>query len=67
MYDETCFAIRWNNCATNDPCAICGERTDPVVGPELFLRDGWALVCWQCGRKHSPRLTALLESGDKRE
>ena len=56
------LAIKDNNCATNDPCALCGARTDPNVGPELFVADSWALVCWDCGRKHEPELVAMLQS-----
>lgn len=40
--------FKHNNCATNDPCAICGERTDPLVGPEPFLEGTWELVCAKC-------------------
>lgn len=29
--------VRMINCATNKPCAFCGKRTDPSVGPELFM------------------------------
>ena len=52
--------IKMNNCATNDPCAVCGARTDPVVGPELFLSGTWGLACYQCGAEHAPALLALL-------
>jgi len=55
------LAIKINNCALNDPCGICGRRTDPDVGPELFLADSWHPVCWQCGEKHAPALVRLLE------
>ena len=54
------LAIKLNNAATNDPCAICGARTDPQVGPELFLADSWRVVCWDCGRKYAPTLVAML-------
>jgi hypothetical protein len=56
------LAIKPNNTATNDPCAICGKRTDPDIGPELFMADSWALVCWDCGRKLAPELVAMLEA-----
>ena len=56
------LAIKLNNCATNDPCALCGNRTDPTTGPELFLAHSWALVCWECGRENAPALVALLEA-----
>lgn len=56
------LAIKRNNTAANDPCPICGGRTDPDIGPELFMADSWAAVCWDCGRKHAPELVALLET-----
>jgi hypothetical protein len=55
------LAIKLNNCATNDPCALCGQRTDPRVGPELFIGETFALVCHQCGRENAPELMLLLE------
>jgi len=57
-------AIKSNNCATNDPCALCGKPADPAVGPALFLDGTWAAVCWQCGRRLAPDLVALLELAD---
>ena len=56
------IVIKLNNAATNDPCAICGERTDPQVGPELFLEGTWSPVCHECGREHAPELTVCLEA-----
>lgn len=53
------ITIKHNNCASNDPCGICGQRTDPIVGPEFFLADSWALVCHQCAEKRAPELMAL--------
>src|SRR5262245_30558606 len=45
------IVIKDNNCATNDPCAICGARTDKSIGPELFLEGTWRLVCHHnCGK-----------------
>ena len=58
------LAIKLNNAATNDPCAICGARTEPVVGPELFMADSWALVCRACGKRHAPELAYLLNHWD---
>src|SRR3712207_1975611 len=29
--------IKENNALTTGPCAICGETTEPSIGPELFL------------------------------
>jgi hypothetical protein len=52
--------IRFNNCATNDPCALCGERCDPRGGPDLFLKGTWNLVCDRCGEETHPALMAKL-------
>ncbi len=52
--------IKLNNAASNDPCEICGARTDPEVGPELFLAGSWALVCYECGDKYAPELLRCL-------
>jgi len=54
------LAIKFNVVSTNDPCALCGARTDPRHGPELFLDRTWALVCYQCGGKHAPELVQVL-------
>ena len=58
----TKLAIKMNNLATNDPCAICGRRTDPSTGPELFTANTWGVVCWQCGEEHAPELLAMLRA-----
>ena len=55
------LAIKLNNCATNDPCAICGDRTDPEIGPELFLADTWDVVCHACGMQHEIELVHIIE------
>lgn len=52
--------VHHNNAATNDPCAICGARTDPECGPELFLSGTEALVCYECGKQHDPELVDML-------
>jgi hypothetical protein len=57
------LAIKLNNCASNDPCAICGDRCDPQVGPEIFLADTWALVCRPCAQRIAPALLLCLEAG----
>lgn len=54
------FTVQLNNAATNDPCAVCGKRTDPTVGPELFLSGTWALVCHACGERNDPILMRRL-------
>ena len=55
------LVIKYNNSATNDPCGICGDRTDPACGPEIFVEGTWATVCWPCQKKHAPGLVATIE------
>ncbi len=56
----TDLVIRVNNVLTNDPCALCGEATDPT-GIDLYLADRATLVCHACGLLHAPVLVRLLE------
>ncbi|GAC1446092.1 MAG: hypothetical protein NVSMB56_01770 [Pyrinomonadaceae bacterium] len=56
----TDLAIRVNSVLTNDPCALCGEATDPT-GIDLYLADRPALVCHTCGFSHAPALVRLLD------
>jgi hypothetical protein len=56
----TDLVIRVNNVLTNDPCALCGEATDPT-GIDLYLADRPALVCHSCGLFHAPALVRLLD------
>ncbi len=53
------LAIKLNNSLSNDPCALCGARTDPS-GVDLFLEDSWSLVCDACGDLHAPELMRAL-------
>jgi len=55
------LAIRWNNCAANGTCPVCGVRTDPQKGPELFVRGTGEVVCRACGRRLNPALMATLD------
>lgn len=61
IYESHGLGIKHNNCASNDPCAICGQRTDPQVGPELMLADSRQLVCHDCGNRYDAELVRLLE------
>jgi hypothetical protein len=45
--------VAYNNCVTNDPCWICGVRTDPIGFD--FMVD-CALVCDECVKEFAPRL-----------
>jgi hypothetical protein len=71
--DETVtLVIKYNNTPSNDPCALCGLRTDSSVGPELFAEGTWALVCDDCGARYAPELLAVLSRyyssyGDREE
>jgi hypothetical protein len=56
----TDIVIRVNTVLTNDPCALCGEATDPT-GIDLFLAEQHALVCHRCGFFHAPALARLLD------
>jgi hypothetical protein len=56
----TDLVIRVNNVLTNDPCALCGEATDPT-GIDLYLAERPALVCHSCGFLHAPALVRLLD------
>ena len=56
----TDLAIRVNTVLTNDPCALCGQATDPT-GIDLYLADRPALVCNSCGFFHAPALARLLD------
>lgn len=55
----TDLVIRVNSALTNDPCALCGEPTDPT-GLDLFLAEQPALICHACGLLHAPALVRLL-------
>jgi hypothetical protein len=54
--------IKPNNCASNDPCGICGQRTDPQVGLELFLRTNECILCYPCGEKYAPALRTQADA-----
>ena len=58
------LVIAWNSVAVNDPCPICGNRTDPDIGPELMLDSSRLPVCEDCGLKYAPDLVRLLRQGN---
>jgi hypothetical protein len=60
MNERIRLEIKLNNAATNDPCRLCGKRTDPECGPELFLGGTWAKVCYECGAEHAEELMECL-------
>ena len=60
--DGNALAIRMNNAAVNGVCPVCGDRTDPTCGPELFVRGTFQEVCHPCGERLNP---ALMQSLNK--
>jgi hypothetical protein len=56
------LAVRLNDCANSTSCALCGNRTARVIGPELFLVDSGKLVCESCATRHAYALVELLEA-----
>lgn len=46
--------IRANNTAANDPCAFCGERTDPQIPLAIFKYGTYEPVCDRCASEHNP-------------
>lgn len=54
--------LKFNNVITNDPCAWCGQRTDPT-GMDFFAEDSESLVCDDCVRDVAPELYRFRYSG----
>ena len=48
--------------ATNEPCALCGCQFRLTVGPEVFVKETWNLVCRECASIHAPELLPMLET-----
>jgi hypothetical protein len=57
----TDLVIQYNHSATPDCCDLCGRQTISGKGPRLFRADNGNTVCRNCGAKHAPSLTALLD------
>jgi hypothetical protein len=60
--DRSAIAIKYNNLSAAEPCALCGDTADQDVGPGLFLANSYDQVCWKCGEKQAPELTAMLRA-----
>lgn len=54
------IVLRPNNTLSNDPCALCGGRCDPV-GLDYMLDGTSALVCEVCAKKYAPDLVAAYK------
>ena len=53
---NTNIVLKLNNAAVNDPCEMCGKRTDPVIGVELFAENTGGIICASCADAHAPAL-----------
>ena len=54
------LAIKYNNCSSAEPCALCGRTVDQDVGLALFMADSYEQVCDACAATHAPELLQLL-------
>lgn len=61
LEETNVIEIRFNNCASNDPCGLCGAGTDPHIGPELFAEGTWKPVCHDCANRHRPDVLRDLD------
>ncbi len=61
--DRYDLVIGLNNTARIGPCAICGERAEFAVEPDLFLAGTQDLVCFNCAEKYAPELNELAIIG----
>src|SRR5262245_46131582 len=43
------------------PCGLCGRMTEAGAGPRLVHAESQVPVCGDCGRRHAPSLTALVQ------
>ena len=65
VVDPTGIAIKYNNLASAEPCAICGRVTEQEVGPALFLASTYDHVCLSCGEQYVPELADMLKAWRK--
>ena len=57
--------VRLNNAATNDPCAFCGNRTDPEIPFAIFEYGTYKPVCDDCAETYNPEAVELLTQINK--
>jgi hypothetical protein len=57
------FVIRISPVPGDAPCGVCGAAVAHAGGPALFLAEGSAAICRECGDRHAPGLAALLHLG----
>ncbi len=55
------LTIKLSPLAAHGSCGLCARPITPVVGPRLCLDDGRDVVCRDCGKRHAPALSALLD------
>jgi hypothetical protein len=61
MSNQISLAIKLNNYSTSEHCVLCNTETEVHSSPELFLIDGYKVVCRSCGRRYAPVLVSLLD------
>ena len=54
------FEIRYNNAALNDPCGVCGKRTDPDIPLAVFVMGTYRPVCESCIEEYAPEMGEAL-------
>jgi hypothetical protein len=64
MWTKQRFTLEPNNCISNDPCVICGQRCDPC-GYDIMVDK--ALVCEDCCREYVPDLVRERDAWMRRE
>ena len=50
------LCLKYNTGTDPTPCTLCGARTAPQVGAEIFVEGTWGLVCDPCAKLHAPEL-----------
>ena len=55
------IVLKANNVQADEHCAICGEWTETAFGMEMFLEEGFAVVCGECGKEHAPVVKAARD------
>ena len=56
--------IKLNDNPTPNDCPICGRKTNPNIGAELFLENTETVICQKCGMKYAPVLACLISFAD---
>ena len=60
MVKKYYLEIKTNNCATNEPCAFCGNRTESQIPFAIFKYGTYSAVCYECVNKYNPEMEKTL-------